>query len=130
MRRRELLAALAAQPLVVPRLDRLAAAAAIPPSRGSFRVRPAVPDWGSPAEWDELCQRVGGRLIAVQSPFQPCREEMPAGSPVTPASITMISASRSHSTGSRSVCAFMEGPAEPNPSPSLPVAPRRREATP
>jgi hypothetical protein len=84
-----------------------------------------VPDWPSPAEWDELCQRVGGRLIAVQSPLQPCREATAAGSPVAPASIATISASRSHSTGSRSVCAFMEGPAKPNPSPSPPVAVRK-----
>jgi FAD/FMN-containing dehydrogenase len=74
MRRRELIAALAAQPLVVPLLDRLAAVAAIPPGRGSSRVRPGDPDWPSPAEWDGLRQRVGGRLIAVQSPLQPCRE--------------------------------------------------------
>jgi FAD/FMN-containing dehydrogenase len=74
MRRRELLAALAAQPLVVPLLDRLAAVAAISPGRGSSRVRPGDPDWPSPAEWDGLRQRVGGRLIAAQSPLQPCRE--------------------------------------------------------
>ena len=74
MRRRELLAALATQPLVVPLLDRLAAVAAIPPGRGSSRVRPGDPDWPSPAEWDGLRQRVGGRLIAVESPLQPCRE--------------------------------------------------------
>jgi FAD/FMN-containing dehydrogenase len=41
---------------------------------GSSRVRPGDPDWPSPAEWDGLRQRVGGRLIAVQSPLQPCRE--------------------------------------------------------
>lgn len=74
MRRRELLAALAAQPLLMPVLDRLAAVAAISPRRGSSRVRPGDPDWPSPAEWDGLRQRVGGRLIAVQSPLQPCRE--------------------------------------------------------
>jgi FAD/FMN-containing dehydrogenase len=74
MRRRELLAALAAQPLVVPLLDRLAAAAAISPSRVSSRVRPGDPNWPSPAEWDGLRLRVGGRLIAAQSPLQPCRE--------------------------------------------------------
>jgi hypothetical protein len=64
MRRRELLAALAAQPLVVPRLNRLAAVAAIYPRRGSSRVRAGDPDWPSPAEWDGLRQHVGGRLIA------------------------------------------------------------------
>ncbi|MGA8758178.1 MAG: hypothetical protein WB611_17965, partial [Stellaceae bacterium] len=74
MRRRELLGALAAQALAVPLLDRLAAVAAVPPGRGSSRVRPGDPDWPSPAEWDGLRQRVGGRLIAVPLPLQPCRE--------------------------------------------------------
>ena len=32
------------------------------------------PDWPWPAEWDGLRQRVGGRLIAVRPPLQPCRE--------------------------------------------------------
>ena len=74
MRRRELLAALAAQLLVVPVLDRLRAVAAIPPGRGWSRVRPGDPNWPLPTEWDGLRQRVGGRLIAVQLPVQPCRE--------------------------------------------------------
>ena len=74
MRRREMIAALAAQPLLVPRFGHLAAAAAISPCRGSSRVRLGDPAWPSPAEWDGLRQRVGNRLIAVQSPFQPCRE--------------------------------------------------------
>jgi FAD/FMN-containing dehydrogenase len=74
MRRRELLAALAVEPLLVPRLDRLAAGAASSPRRGSSRVRPSDPEWPSPAEWDGLRHRVGGRLIAVQSPLQPCQE--------------------------------------------------------
>ena len=74
----ELLAALAAQLLVVPLLDRLRAVAAIPPSRGWSRVRPGDPNWPSPTEWDGLRQRVGGRLIAVQLPLQP-RREAPIG---------------------------------------------------
>jgi len=78
MRRRELLAALAAQLPVVPLLDRLRAVAAIPPSRGWSRVRPGDPNWPSPTEWDGLRQRVGGRLIAVQLPLQP-RREAPIG---------------------------------------------------
>src|SRR5690348_16435733 len=55
-------------------LDRLAAVAGIPPGRGSSRVRPGDPDWPSAAKWDGLRQRVGGRLIAVQSLLEPCRE--------------------------------------------------------
>src|SRR6516165_3712798 len=78
MRRRELLAALAAQLLVVPLLDRLRAVAAIPPRGGWSRVRPGDPNWPSPTEWDGLRQRVGGRLIAVQLPLQP-RREAPIG---------------------------------------------------
>jgi FAD binding domain len=74
MRRREFLAALVAQPLVVPLLGRLTAVAATPPDRGSSRVRPSDPDWPSLDKWDGLRQRVGGRLIAVQSPLQSCRE--------------------------------------------------------
>lgn len=74
MRRRELLAALAAPPLLVPRLHHLAAVAAISPREASSRVRPGDPGWPSPAEWEELRQRVSGRLIAVQSPFLTCRE--------------------------------------------------------
>ena len=74
MRRRELLATLAAQPLVRPLINRLPAVAAIPLRRGSSRLRPGDPEWPSPAEWDGLRQRVGGRLIAVQSPLLPCRE--------------------------------------------------------
>ena len=73
MRRRELLAALAAQPLVAPLLDRLAAVAAIPRGRGSSRVRPADPDWPSPAEWDGLRQRVRrpADRCAIAAPAMP-----------------------------------------------------------
>lgn len=74
MRRRELLVTLAAQPLLVPRLDPLAAVAAASPRGMSSRVRPGDPGWPSPAQWEGLRQRVGGRLITVQSPFQTCRQ--------------------------------------------------------
>ena len=40
----------------------------------SSRVRPGDPGWPSPAQWEGLRQRVGGRLITVQSPFQTCRQ--------------------------------------------------------
>ena len=85
MRRRELLAALATLPLGVPLPDRLEAVAAIPLGRGLSRVRPGNPDWPSPADWDGLRQRVGGRLIAVQSPLLPCR-----GAPIGEACRTLF----------------------------------------
>src|SRR5689334_5976845 len=37
------------------------------------RVRPGEADWPSPAAWAGLRQRVGGRLIQPQSPFEACR---------------------------------------------------------
>jgi FAD binding domain-containing protein len=74
MKRRELLAVLAAQPLLAPWIDPLAAIAEVSPRRGSSRVRPGDLDWPSAGEWEALRQRVGGRLMAVQSPLQTCRE--------------------------------------------------------
>ncbi|HEU0215587.1 MAG TPA: FAD-dependent oxidoreductase, partial [Stellaceae bacterium] len=41
------------------------------------RVRPGQPGWPSPAQWDGLRQRVGGRLLDVHSPLQACAD--PAG---------------------------------------------------
>ncbi len=38
------------------------------------RARPGQPGWPSPAQWDGLRQRVGGRLIAVHSPLQACSD--------------------------------------------------------
>jgi hypothetical protein len=68
MQRRELLKGLAALPLAS-----LAAGptggVAVPPVRG---VRPGEPGWPDPAEWAKLRQRVGGRLVAVTSPFAVC----------------------------------------------------------
>lgn len=42
---------------------------------GRARVRPGDPQWPAPAAWDDLRERVGGRLIKVQSPLDVCRIE-------------------------------------------------------
>ena len=36
------------------------------------RVRPGDPGWPSPAQWEQLNQSVGGRLVAVHSPLDRC----------------------------------------------------------
>jgi hypothetical protein len=48
-----------------------AAMAAIPLAR----VRAGDPGWPSAARWDRLREQVGGRLVAVQSPFDVCRSD-------------------------------------------------------
>src|SRR5882672_2417017 len=76
MRRRELLAALAAQPLVVPRLNGLAAVAASSPRRGSSRVRPGGPDWPSRAECDGAATtRRSADRSAFATPAMPGRPD-------------------------------------------------------
>jgi FAD/FMN-containing dehydrogenase len=37
------------------------------------RVRPGDPGWPSAAQWDTLRRQIGGRLIAVRSPLEDCR---------------------------------------------------------
>src|SRR5262245_35352651 len=37
------------------------------------RNRPGDPGWPSPAQWQELNAKVGGRLIQVRSPLEACR---------------------------------------------------------
>lgn len=73
MRRRDLLAALAAAPPLIAlscaRVPHGALAAATP----AARVRPGDPRWPSPAQWGELRQQVGGRLIEARSPLLVCR---------------------------------------------------------
>jgi FAD binding domain/Berberine and berberine like len=39
------------------------------------RVRPGDPGWPSTARWDRLRAQTGGRLAAVQSPFDACRSD-------------------------------------------------------
>lgn len=80
MRRRSLLAAAGAAPLlgVAGRLmapSRAAAADAM-----FRRVRPGDPQWPGPAEWNRLKAAVGGRFIKVESPLAAC-----GGNPDTPA---------------------------------------------
>ncbi len=49
----------------------------LPPARS--RVRPGDADWPGPDDWSALGRRVGGRLVAVASPWAACREA-PEGS--------------------------------------------------
>ena len=37
------------------------------------RVRPGEAGWPTAAEWKELDNQIGGRLIAVKSPVEACR---------------------------------------------------------
>src|SRR5262249_59640475 len=51
------------------------AAAAGPLTTGSAaRVRPGNSEWPSAAQWDALRRQTGGRLIAVRSPLENCRD--------------------------------------------------------
>ena len=49
------------------------------------RVRPADPGWPTSAKWDELKQRVGGRLIPVTDPLAACKS-----GPSSPACATRL----------------------------------------
>ncbi len=60
----------------LPLLSRLGWLAAVP-GRGAGavpfrRVRPSDPGWPSAEKWARLKDQVGGRLIAVTSPLEPC----------------------------------------------------------
>jgi FAD/FMN-containing dehydrogenase len=68
MQRRVLLKGLAALPLAAV-VAAPAAGVAAQPVRG---VRPGEPGWPDPAAWARLGRRVGGRLVAVASPFATC----------------------------------------------------------
>ncbi|MFC5740891.1 FAD-binding oxidoreductase [Dyella tabacisoli] len=75
MNRRDLLKAALAIPFlpaVLPRMLAPAWAAQIPTMLWHSRVRPGDPAWPSAARWEELSQRVGGRLIKLESPFTHC----------------------------------------------------------
>jgi FAD/FMN-containing dehydrogenase len=70
MKRRDLLATLAAAPLLASLPSAVAAAPGS--SRLARRVRPSDPEWPSAAQWDSLRRDTGGRLIDVQSPLADC----------------------------------------------------------
>ncbi|MEO8779529.1 MAG: FAD-binding protein [Rhodanobacter sp.] len=79
MNRRDLLkAALAGSllPLALSPAGRLLARTRKNLPRLLRRVRPGDPAWPNPARWDALKDRVGGRLLKLQSPFAP---DAPAG---------------------------------------------------
>lgn len=77
MKRRSLLKAALALPLLPWALSRGIAttcAAAAPATPWRARVRPSEAGWPSVAQWDQLKQRVGGRLLKLESPFAGCSE--------------------------------------------------------
>src|SRR5262249_60081168 len=77
MRRRDVLKALVAAPFLTSAAASAGpdAVAAKPLTTGSAsRVRPGDPGWPSAAQWDVLRRQTGGRLIAVRSPLENCRD--------------------------------------------------------
>jgi FAD/FMN-containing dehydrogenase len=74
MNRRDLLKAALAIPFLPAILPgKLAAAWARQlPAGWRRRVRPGEPAWPSAARWEQLKQRVGGRLLPLESPFASC----------------------------------------------------------
>jgi FAD/FMN-containing dehydrogenase len=75
MRRRDFLRTVAAAPLWLGTrsLAGPPTAASAPPAAAA-RVRRGDPGWPSAARWDELRAQTGGRLIAVHSPLEACRD--------------------------------------------------------
>jgi FAD/FMN-containing dehydrogenase len=81
MNRRRLLksaAAAALLPATAPQTFAAAAANVEASNPRSSRVRPGDPAWPTKAGWERLNSDVGGRLIEVQWPLRPCRDD-PAG---------------------------------------------------
>lgn len=76
MKRRDLLKAALVLPLVPLTSSALAwgksGVAALKLASGWSRVRPGQPGWPTPAQWAELGQEVGGRLLQPVSPFEHC----------------------------------------------------------
>jgi len=75
MKRRDVLKAALAIPLLPSALSRgIAAARAAPMSatRWHSRVRPGEAGWPSAAQWQQLQHDVGGRLLKPESPFAGC----------------------------------------------------------
>ena len=73
-RRRRLIGAMAAAPVVLGGAAPLAAFAA-PDAKARDRVRPGDPGWPSDADWQRLNAAVGGALVRVVSPFAACRAD-------------------------------------------------------
>jgi hypothetical protein len=67
MERRQFIKATVSMPFLVRSVS--SAAATMPLAR----VRPSDPAWPPAARWDRLREQIGGRLVAVQSPFDVCR---------------------------------------------------------
>ena len=80
MNRRDLLKAAATLPLL-PLLMRSGATLAHGAGKLATalrsRVRPGQLDWPAAAEWAQLKQQVGGRLLKLESPFAPCSTTPP-----------------------------------------------------
>ena len=55
------------------------------PSTPFRRVRPSDPGWPSQVSWEKLKEAVGGRLIRVTSPLEPCK-----AMPSSPASLARL----------------------------------------
>jgi len=75
MNRRKILQQAAALPLMSVFGKFAAAASAAGTSSGTpfKRCRPGDAAWPSPERWAQLNKQVGGQLIAVKSPLEPCR---------------------------------------------------------
>src|SRR5437868_13838769 len=76
MNRRQFLKSAAAIPAVPICCSQLLSTSATgaTPSTPFRRVRPSGIGWPSPTSWEKLKQAVGGRLIPVTSPLEPCKE--------------------------------------------------------
>ena len=75
MRRRDLLKAAAAAPLVRTAVGLGAAlgAASATSARGAYsRARPGTAAWPAVADWERLGRDTGGRLLTLESPFAGC----------------------------------------------------------
>ena len=75
MNRRTLLRLVAASPLLstgLPETQLSAKPARALADVAKRRVRPGDPDWPGTAEWNRLRERVGGRLLKVESPLAAC----------------------------------------------------------
>jgi FAD/FMN-containing dehydrogenase len=78
MNRRSVLESAAAAALLsgfAPRVFAAATAGGAASKPRLSRIRPGDPAWPAATDWERLRQQVGGRLITVQSPLRPCRDD-------------------------------------------------------